>query len=383
MFGDFKKYYLNFLSKNDSIVGLSKIFYRYRSWVRSSIPEEIINWLTDTGTCNLIIRIDERPSELSLWQISQKSGLLCLMENTAVDLISEDFLSAEIKSYGLDRATTKIILELDKKNFFCRDFTIPISAKSHIDQIVSSEIERKTPFKLSDIFFTHQINKKFIDDKKISIQQFIIRKDLLHQILGANKLKITDIDSIRFLNRSNVVDYAPEIILSKKSPYSKKFRLIINSMVISLAISIVISLIFLYFKQENASSELIDMTASISARAAKVRVMADQASSESRLLLAVREERKSRRLLVDILAEITKILPDGSFISELRISDSLPDKQIINISGFSESALKLPALFDKSQIFTEASLTAPIMTDPNEKKDSFSLQVKVKAIKDR
>ena len=137
----------------------------------------------------------------------------------------------------------------------------------------------------------------------------------------------------------------------------------------------------MFLKQERLSAELTEKISSLSVKAARVREMADHASTEGRLLLAVRESRKAKYSLVDVLAEVSKILPDGSFITEIRLSEIAPGQQVVDIFGFSDTALKLPALFDKSSIFTDSALTAPIMKDPNEKIDSFSLQVKIKPVK--
>ena len=71
-------------------------------------------------------------------------------------------------------------------------------------------------------------------------------------------------------------------------------------------------------------------------------------------------------------------LPDSSYLTEIHLSEKGSDQRIIDIAGFSDSAVKLPALFDKSSILKDATLTAPITTEANEKKELFSMQAKIK-----
>jgi general secretion pathway protein L len=71
-------------------------------------------------------------------------------------------------------------------------------------------------------------------------------------------------------------------------------------------------------------------------------------------------------------------LPDGVFVSDMRLVEAREGERSIEIVGLADSAASLPALFDRSPLFAEAKLTAPITPDPIEKRESFSLQAKVR-----
>jgi len=375
------KYFNQFLSAPPIKLKNFKIFKRYIHWFRSSFPESTLNWLFDAGARNVVIRLDEQSLVINLWQENPKTRELYNLGHLIPDDITPTIFLKKLESLGFDRATTKTILEMGINNFFIRDFTIPKSANKHIDQILLSEIERKTPFKLQDVFTAYIIDKTHPDPTKNKIHQWIIRKDILQNYFNKTGFSIHDVDAIRPLLANEKRERLPEIILEKKHSYSKKFDLFIKIILSSTSIILLISLLILFLKQERLSAELTEKISSLSVKAARVREMADHASTEGRLLLAVRESRKAKYSLVDVLAEVSKILPDGSFITEIRLSEIAPGQQVVDIFGFSDTALKLPALFDKSSIFTDSALTAPIMKDPNEKIDSFSLQVKIKPVK--
>jgi len=358
-----------------------KIFNRYILWFRSSFPESTLVWLQDAGMRTIVIRLDEQSLAVSLWQENQKTRELVNLGSLAKDDMTSAIFLKKLESFGFDRATTKIVLEIRINNFFVRDFTIPKSANKHIDQILLSEIERKTPFKLTDVFTTYLVDKKHPDPTKNIIHQWIIRKDILQKNFTETGFNIHDIDAIRPFIVNEKRERLPEIVLEKKQSHSNKFGSFIKITLSSALIILIISSLILFLKQERLSLELTERISSLSVKATRVRELADRASTEGRLLVAVREAKKAKYTFVDILAEVSKILPDGSFISEIRLTEISPGQQSVDIFGFSDSALKLPALFDKSSIFTDATLTAPIMKDPNEKIDSFSLQVKIKPAK--
>ena len=74
---------------------------------------------------------------------------------------------------------------------------------------------------------------------------------------------------------------------------------------------------------------------------------------------------------------------DGAHPAGRRLRDrSAADRKAeggrsIEIVGFADSAVGLPALFEKSPLFSDAGLTAAITPDPREKREGFSLQAKI------
>jgi general secretion pathway protein L len=63
----------------------------------------------------------------------------------------------------------------------------------------------------------------------------------------------------------------------------------------------------------------------------------------------------------------------------LRLSEA-PDKQDqqVTMTGFSAAGSSLVALVDRSPLFFDASLTAPIALDSVEQRERFALQAKLK-----
>jgi general secretion pathway protein L len=132
------------------------------------------------------------------------------------------------------------------------------------------------------------------------------------------------------------------------------------------------------WRQDEAVRELDEEIAKVSAHAASVRKIADEAIAQSRLLQSLREERARGPSFADLWEEVSRILPDGAYLSELRLSDAKSDERVLDLVGFAESAAGLPLLFDKSPMLADAALTAAITPNPLEKREAFSLRVKVK-----
>jgi len=378
MLNYFLKYYNSLTLILNINIKESAFVKQYIYWLKSSMPDHIIDWLENTDARSLRISFNEDLKQLTITLADRNKNAKNILSVFSVALTEQSQITNKINSIIHEYKLNKTILDISEKYFFIRDFIIPKSAKNHVDRLSILEIEQKTPFNLNDIYFTQFQDAKYNTLDKLRIYQLIIRKDILSRLLEKYNLKIDNIDIIKPIIISGSYGKSPEIILEKKPQHSKKVKFIIkNTLLISL-LCLIVSMIGLYIKQERITDELAAKISFLSAKAAKVREMADHASAEERLLLSIRHEKSTKVLLVDIIAEITNILPDSSYLTEIHLSEKGSDQRIIDIAGFSDSAVKLPALFDKSSILKDATLTAPITTEANEKKELFSMQAKIK-----
>ena len=76
--------------------------------------------------------------------------------------------------------------------------------------------------------------------------------------------------------------------------------------------------------------------------------------------------------ILDVWDELSRILPDHTFLTETRIADGK-----VTLSGFSADAARLVRIIDQSPLFSGATLTAAITPDATERKDRFSISFKV------
>jgi general secretion pathway protein L len=75
----------------------------------------------------------------------------------------------------------------------------------------------------------------------------------------------------------------------------------------------------------------------------------------------------------DIMEDLTRIIPTSAWLTELRIGE----KDTL-ISGYANGAADLIPVFRNSSLFTGASLSAPIIIDPVENRERFSISVQSK-----
>jgi len=95
-----------------------------------------------------------------------------------------------------------------------------------------------------------------------------------------------------------------------------------------------------------------------------------------RIQSALRALEKQRDSLstADVWRETSRLLPDHSWATDWRFRNG-----VVSIAGFSAAATELVGLFEKSPLFTQANLDAPITFDAANGREHFSLVVRTRA----
>ncbi len=366
-----------FFRKHSVTNQLLQVWRQFRSWYiaefKALSPPQFIKWMFDYGERYVVLRIANLSIELSLLRGTQVLGRELIQKPELTSAALADFMTR----CSAVRKNTLIGLELPRGQFFMRHFDIPAVARANLNRLVMVEIERKTPFHLSDIY-VGQVTRSLDElQSKFRVEQWIVKRDIVERAACDVGLAVEDIDFVRPSIAEEAGVEVPNIVLrrdTRTSGWLRRTLLIMGGVAFLLT---VVGGAEEQWRQNSLATTLDAEIVSAASRAAAIRKLADQASQESGRLGALRAEKALYPPLVDILEELSRILPDGTWVAEFRLKESRPGERAITISGFSDSAADLVALMDGSQLFSKTFLTAPITTDPNEHRERFSLETQV------
>jgi general secretion pathway protein L len=347
---------------------------RFLAWYRreffSLFPPETLAWLTDRGDRQLVLKAGEH----DLWCVDARGApQWCILG----DELAASSLADALQRRGLARDAVRIGLEIDPQAFFIRRFDIPLAAAANLPKLLAADIERKTPFRPADVLYGHTTAKHAASPDKLRVSLWIVRRDIVARAVEAAGLSFSDIAFVRPSGPRDAGDGAPLIALEATKQDSHRLRAVALGLCAATVAFAVLAVAAALWRQAAISDELDGQIQEMSARAARVRQVVDRASSESRLLSVLRNARRNGPQFADLWEETARILPDSAYVTDFRLSETKPDERALDIVGFASSAVGLPALFNKSPLFADAGLTAPITPDPREKREGFSLQTKL------
>jgi general secretion pathway protein L len=347
-------------------------------WLREFLdlfPQHIADWLAGRNR-NTVILAPE-PDSVTLHHLNGGRQQLASTRFSR-SIYSPAAIDEFLRSRSLQRKDVEIGVRLPAEQFFARSLVLPIETAASLDQIVLQDLTRKTPFRLEDIH--HDYSHSVSDDNKIAVRQWIIRNDLVQDIVGHLQL---DLGDVAFLEGEGEMGGAlrPFIAVRRRDGHRRRAWLQKALLALSLSAMLLAAAVAVstYWRQQRLIDDLAIQITAARSKAQQVRSNLDKLERDQSILAHLRSRRTDAPRLLDIWDEATRVLPTHSWLTELRVSEA-PQKQEqqIVLTGFSAEASSLVRLIVQSPIFFNASLTAPISIDPLEGRERFVLQANVR-----
>jgi len=351
-----------------------RFWHWYKRECFSFFSPATVAWLLDKGDRKLVLRASDGAKELRFADGEPGAADASIR----ADELLESSVERALARRGVPRDAAKISLEVPRDAFFVRRFDVPAAAEASLSSLLIADIERKTPFRAGDVVHGRVLTRKPETPDKIGVQSWILRRDIVARALEGSGVAIGDLDTIAPERAPGDQDEGPVIALGRRADGSRWFRAVVIGLSALAAALAIAGLTAMIWRQNEAMTRLDASIAEVSSRATRVRKIADQAVAQSRLLAILREERERGPLLADLWEEVSRILPDDAYLSEFRLSEVKSGERVLDMIGYADSAVRLPALFDKSPMFSDASLTAAITPDVQAKREAFSLRARVK-----
>jgi general secretion pathway protein L len=335
------------------------------------LSPRLVFLLTNTGARNLLITVaDSGDIQLRLRDSAGAVLDQASLSRTEDIAASIDHMLKR-KRLASDDVLLGISMPLEK--FFFREIIVPGEARRSLDAIALKDLLYHTPFREHEIFHAYRAQAA---GAKIELKQMVIRRALVENALAG--LDIT-LESICFVeNGGNDDGYPARIFLKDRAPKRKALRWLYAGMTAVCAVMALAALALEDRGQQARLAALSDEMAAVQEQAKKVRSALDAAREEQQALHELREKKHVIPGMLQIWEEISRILPDNSWVQEMRLARRGGDGELtLTLSGFSSAAATLVEQLDRSPLLSGVSLTAPVTMDPIEKRERFNLEARI------
>jgi len=274
-------------------------------------------------------------------------------------------LDAALDEQG--RALPRILL-LPSTLVLRRPITLPAAALDNLRTVLGFELDRQTPFKPDQVSYDARVLRHEAGAKQIVVELALIPKDRLQHLLaetGAVAGTLGGVDVRAADGRGVGYNFLPP----EQRRARRNTRLWIHA---GLAGA---SLLFLLM----AMHALIDNRAdAVEALGAESEERHDEARAAARLRDSLEEaaaganflaiEKARQPSMVLLLNEITRLLPDDTYLERLNSS-----RGELTLSGQSSQAAKLVEVLQASKLLRNPALSGPIQPDARTGKDRFNI----------
>jgi general secretion pathway protein L len=237
------------------------------------------------------------------------------------------------------------------------------------------DLERATPFRRGDVYTAHLISGHPVTNGKLRVRQIIVKRELIDPLLADLKgagIEPGFVDCWQTVPSTGLsIDFLEADALPRTGPASHLTPSRVLSL-LALALAGLASMLW-PSRYDAALAEITARNARLRAEAAAVQSAIDRSNAAVANLMRLQQTRLTRLPVVEIVEELTRLLPDSVWLTDLRI-----EGDVVDITGLAKSAAAIPPLLTMSPSFVDVSLSAPVTLDPREDRERFSLRLRLK-----
>ena len=316
----------------------------------------------------LIIRVENKNSSL-LWDDRNKEENL---GKFAVESALEKYNHAVARDKKL--AVSSCSIQLPNNKILRRIITLPSTTEENLENVVSYEMDRYTPFSKADVYFDIKVQDRNPEEQKIKVALSVIKKSIVEEILNfavAAGLSIqttfAEIDE-----KDGQVEHFAFIKDQQQSNGSRSGSKVNKFLMILAAAMAIIALILPiaknYWVAEQYKAELSLMQEDIN----QVRKLQSQYKAIKKDVEFINAQTSHSMKTLDLLNELSKIIPDNTFLSRLVL-----EQGVVRIRGNSDAASNLISVIDASEQFADVRFVAPVTQNSKTGKESFTVEFRL------
>jgi len=267
---------------------------------------------------------------------------------------------------------SRIELVLQSSRFLFRPLELPKRAAEYLDGIVRSQIDRLTPWTATEAVYSWTQPTDAPNDRinlTIAATARSMIAPYLRALAGLNAASIV----VSTAQSDSGAQAAPIRLLEQSMGSAvsvRRVRSILMAVFLLSGLSAAATIGFSAIASDNLGAEQQELMRKISARKAAMRNM-----FEGSTLQTLEKRKQTTPSSVIALEALSKLLPDDTYVTELRI-----DGERLQIVGMTDDAASLIKLIEQSPHFAHAIFFAPTTHSPGTTKEQFHIESHINPI---
>ena len=303
-----------------------------------------------------------------LWQPQGRERRVELVEIARVGLTGDATAvvaegRAALSKLPRGAVPTKVVVALPPRAILRKALVLPAAVEHDLRQMLSYDLDRHTPFKPDELYFDAQVVDRDPARGQIHVELATARRAQVDaavahaQSWGAKVVAITPVVPPALV-ASELNLLPPEMRNGARFAKRWQFWLPIAGLV---AVALIAVVLPVWQKREYAIA-LIDLASQSMQQAAVSESLRTQLERQVGDYNFALERKYAYPGAVRVLEDVTKILPDDTWLTQLEIKTSIRGKDAqrdVALRGESANAGRLVTLLEDSKLFTQAAPRSP------------------------
>jgi general secretion pathway protein L len=262
-----------------------------------------------------------------------------------------------------------VLLAVPADRALRRRLKFPEAVEESLEQALAYEIDRQTPFRAEEVYFGARIAERDPDVRQIEVELLVVPRLVADPWLAAAResgLPVFGLDACDQEGKPCGFNLLPRG--ERVRPPDRRRRL---NAILAVAASI-LAFMAMHLWLANRGHALAQMRTEVERLREEARAVAALREELERAVASARflSERRARQPpLILVLDELSRLLPDDTFLEQLNVSQG----QAV-LRGLSPSAASLIGLLQEARYLAEPSFQSAIQPEPRYGKERFELK---------
>lgn len=301
-------------------------------------------------------------------------------ELARIDLPAATSTSASLPEVGRLARTSTVVLRLSGRDYLSREVRLPLATEENLREVLAFEMDRLTPFTADQVYYDYRVLERSRREGMATIELVLATRQrldaILAQIAGMG-LPVHVVDA-PLGTPDGGSDCSPcpgaEINLLPRSqrPSASRVGRLNLGLAIVLSTLAIMTLALPLWRLHQATQELELAVANAQRQADAATLMGKRVRSRVAELRTLFARRRDAPTAIELLSGLARLLPDGTWLTELEISDGE-----MRLQGQSESASALIGLLEASPLLHAARFESPVIQSPETGRQRFRISAQI------
>jgi general secretion pathway protein L len=262
-----------------------------------------------------------------------------------------------------------IALRIPEKNAILKSVFLPIAAEGNLGEVLAFDMDRQTPFSADRVYFDYRITGRDPGQDRLQVELLVARRDFVDGMLARIQPWGTAPDRVTIRNERAEWNLLPDSRRPAQAPMlSRRTRLLAWAALASLVAVLYVPPAWQTWRTVELERR-IEVLRPQAAQARALREEYDLVLSRPRFLAAAQA---SRVPVLDLLNDLSTVLPDNTWITQLTIRG-----ERLELQGESDTAGAIIELLDRSMYFDDVQFASATTRSNTTQRDRFHVSARI------
>ena len=333
----------------------------WRDGLLAWLPVRMRRWLAGSSR-RLVVHVEHGGYVL----VREAAGQTPL-ELERLDRASPDW-SALTQRFRTEQAR-RLVLRVPADQALIRTLSLPLAAEKNLRQVMGFEMDRLTPFAVAQVYYDVILLERQAEQRRLRVELTALPRTDIDPVLTQLRQQGLPPDVLDVAGRRPELNLLPLEQRPRRGVWAKRVR---RTIIVAVALLVGAAALLPIWQQRQLAIEAMAKVTQIQKSASQTLALRDQLDQvlvTSRMLAQKKQTIPAR---VDLLRELTMILPDDTWVERLQINGDT-----VQIIGQSAKASALIGLIEASPLLRSAAFMSPVTTDPRTNKERFVLGARI------